>query len=421
MLYPERCVFALLAEAEHLAHEKGVRFEILPHANIQWQGAAIAIQPTRSPFTDSSSMSNWRAEADSPRDEANDGCEVRNDLPSTHEFAASVCEVTPVCIVNVSGAWGDMTLKGIDAGTTPLFAGTKGSHFVTRHPVLKAALGGNGVYAETADRRLCFLLPFDDAVLIGTTDERWSGPPDTAVASDEELDYLLSLVQTVFGLTLSRSDVESHYSGVRPLPRTNDSSNAAVSRDHHLTLHRLHGVPILTLVGGKLTTFRRVGEQIADRVFKQIGVQRLASTRDMPLFGAEGFSDQVVERKRLYAEWSDEFESPPAEVAALWKLYGMRTKFVLSAVRNEPIRPIADTPFTSRVVRWVIEHEWVTTLDDLIERRMMLIFAPTLTMTSLHDLARCLVETGRLREEDLTATVDATRQRLQVHYGRVVG
>ena len=166
--------------------------------------------------------------------------------PSTLHYQPSF---TPSLIINVSGAWGDITLNGIDAGTTPLFAGTKGSHFITRHPQLKAALGDGGVYAETADRRLCFILPLGDAVLVGTTDERWSGPPEDAVASDAELDYLLSLVQTVFGLTLSRLDIVAHYSGVRPLPRTTDTNNAAVSRDHSLVEHRLHGVHIVTLVG----------------------------------------------------------------------------------------------------------------------------------------------------------------------------
>ena len=327
---------------------------------------------------------------------------------------------TPSLIVNVSGAWGDITLKGIDAGTTPLFAGTKGSHFITRHPALKAALGDGGVYAETEDRRLCFILPLGDAVLVGTTDERWSGPPEDAVASDAELDYLLSLVQTVFGLALSRLDIVAHYSGVRSLPRTTDTNNAAVSRDHSLVEHRLHGVLVVTLLGGKLTTFRSVAEQIADRVLKQLGLARQASTRDRLLTGSDGFPRESSEWPKLWQHWATDYGTTVEEANVLWPLYGMRTRDILAAVASQPLTVVADTPFTTRVARWVIEHEWVTTLDDLIERRLMLVFARGLTLGTLQDLAECLVASDRLTAEAVPSVIESTRERLLTHYGRAV-
>ena len=311
-------------------------------------------------------------------------------------------------------------MNGIDAGTTPLFAGTKGSHFITRHPQLKAALGDGGVYAETADRRLCFILPLGDAVLVGTTDERWSGPPEDAVASDAELDYLLSLVQTVFGLTLSRLDIVAHYSGVRPLPRTTDTNNAAVSRDHSLVEHRLHGVHIVTLVGGKLTTFRSVAEQIADRVLRQLGITRQTSTCERLLAGSDDFPRESSEWPKLWQQWATDYGTTAEEANALWPLYGMRTREILAAVAPQPLIVVADTPFTTRVVRGVIEREWVTTLDDLIERRLMLVFAPNLTLGTLQDLAECLVASGRLTADAVPSAIRSTRERLLTHYGRAV-
>ena len=283
-----------------------------------------------------------------------------------------------------------------------------------------AALGDGGVYAETADRRLCFILPLGDAVLVGTTDERWSGPPEDAVASEAELDYLLSLVQTVFGLTLSRPDLVAHYSGVRPLPRTTDTNNAAVSRDHSLVEHRLHGVHIVTLVGGKLTTFRLVAEQIADRVLQQLGITRQTSTRERMLAGAEGFPRESSEWPKLCQQWATNYGATAEEANALWPLYGMRTRDILAAVASQPLTVVADTPFTMRVVRWVIGHEWVTTLDDLIERRLLLIFAPRLTLSTLRDLAECLVASGRLTAEVVPSVIESTRERLLTHYGRAV-
>lgn len=382
MLYPERCVIALLTDAEHAARNQGVPLQIVPHAKIHWQGSTIHISSTQPTAT---------------------------------------LAIRPKVIVNCSGAWGDITLKEIDAATTPLFAGTKGSHFVTRHPGLKSMLGEQGVYAETGDRRLAFILPFGEAVLVGTTDEAWAGIPDEAVATDQELRYLLNVVETVFALTLTPGDIESHYSGVRPLPRTTDTSNAAISRDHSLAEHRLHGVPVLTLVGGKLTTFRSVASQIVDRVLKTLSQPRIATTDDRPLIGAAKFPGDPSRWPDLWTKWAREYGSTEEEVAALWPLYGMQAETILADVTPLPRQPISDSPLSRRVVCWIIEHEWVTTLDDLVERRLMLIFAPRLSVPLLRDLAECLVETGRLSPGEVTDASERTAKRLRQHYGRVPG
>ncbi len=408
MRYPERCVFELLADAQQEALTRGISFEVLPHARLTWNERGIRIDAV-----------------------AAQAAPVHgNDVIETNATGTPACWsstdvapriVHPLVIVNASGAWGDLTLKGIDAGTTPLFAGTKGSHFVTRHVALKAALGESGVYAETGDRRLAFILPFGNAVLVGTTDEVWSGPPEAAVASEEELEYLLSLVHTVFGLALNRSDIESHYSGVRPLPRTMDTSNSAVTRDHSLAEHRLHGILILTLVGGKLTTFRSVAEQISSRVLKRLDIPRQISTRDRALPGARDFPSDPTQSESLWEKWAADFCTTLDEIRALWPLYGMRTRHILSDVAGDPPGTISDISLQRRTVRWVIRHEWVTTLEDLVERRLLLIFAPRLTEATLQGLAECLVECGRLPHDQVGSEVNGTRERLATHYGRSVG
>lgn len=380
MLYPERCVVALLTDAERAAQQRGNYFRVVTHAKIRWSDSTVLIST--------------------------------GDAPPI--------AIEPELVVNCSGAWGDLTLNGIDAGTTPLFAGTKGSHFVTRNTALKLALGDQGVYAETGDRRLAFILPFGDAVLVGTTDEQWSGSPDEAVASDEELTYLRTVVEGTFGLKLTAADIESHYSGVRPLPRTTDTSNAAISRDHAVTEHRLHGVSILTLVGGKLTTFRSVAEQIADYVLKALHHGRTANTKQRVLPGGEEFPREPTQWPDLWRTWAQETGSTNEEAAFLWPLYGTRTREILTQSAVAPTRLIADSPLRKSTVRWVIEHEWVDALDDLVERRLMLIFAPQLSQALLCDLAECLVESGRLSREHLSSAVSATAQRLKHHYGRTL-
>ena len=286
---------------------------------------------------------------------------------------------------------------------------------------MKKALGRFGIYAETGDRRLAFVLPFGDAVLVGTTDEEWIGDPATAVASDEELSYLLTVVEGVFGLKLTRDDIESHYSGVRPLPRTNDTSNAAISRDHSLTEHRLHGVPMITLVGGKLTTFRSVAQQIADRIIRNLRRTRSQSTDHRVIIGGENFPVDDESRNTLWLQWTKEYKTSVEEIADLWPLYGMQIPQILRQVSELPYIPVAGTNLSQRVVRWVIENEWIGTtnpLDDLVERRLMLIFAPNLSLATLKDLAEVLVLCQRLTPDAVGTTIEATRERLRRHYGR---
>ena len=380
MLYPERCVLALLTDAEQAAQQRGNYFGVVTHAQIRWSDSTVLIS-------------------------TGDG---------------STITIQPELVVNCSGAWGDLTLNGIDAGTTPLFAGTKGSHFITRNTALKSALGNQGVYAETGDRRLAFILPFGDAVLVGTTDEQWSGPPDEAVASEEELAYLRDVVEGTFGLRLTSADIESHYSGVRPLPRTTDTSNAAISRDHAVTEHRLHGVSILTLVGGKLTTFRSVAEQIADQVLKALRRPRTVTTTQRAIPGGEDFPRDPDQWPNLWRVWAQEAGATADEAAFLWPLYGMRTREIMIQASAAPTKMISDCPLRHTTVHWLIEHEWVDTLDDLVERRLMLIFAPKLSHALLCDLGECLVEAGRLSPEHLPAAVSATVKRLKRHYGRTL-
>ena len=380
MQYPERCVMALLAETHHIARERGISLLVRTHARVLWQDSTLQISSDTGPRL----------------------------------------SVQPAMVINCSGAWGDLTLNGIDAGTTPLFAGTKGSHLVTRHPELKRRLGDQGVYAETGDRRLAFILPFGDAVLVGTTDEKWVGPPDTAVASDEELDYLLEVVDRVFGLKLGRGDIVSHYSGVRPLPRTLDVSTAAISRDHWLAEHRLHGLRIVTLVGGKLTTFRVVAEQITDKILAALGRKRTASTTALKLTGGDDFPRDASTWPALWQRWAFEFGTSSDEVRFLWPLYGMQARTILQEVSGEPTGAVQDLPVMRRTIRWIIKNEWVTTLDDLIERRLMLIFAPRISEAMLRDLAGCLAECEKISEANLPLAIEATRQRLQAHYGRIV-
>lgn len=379
MLYPERVVLALLADAEQIARASQLSFRLGTYAHLERAGTALVIA---SPL--------W----------------------------ADSLTVSPALIVNASGAAGDETLAALGIATPPLLGGTKGSHVLTWHPELKRALNGQAVYAEASDGRPVFTLPFDDGVLIGTTDVPYQGVPSEAVASEEEIAYLLDMVWQVFGIALSRDDVVAHYCGVRPLPRSNADQPGAISRDHSLVWHHQEGVPVLTLVGGKLTTWRAFGEQVTDHVLGKLGRQRIAQTRLRRLPGNAALTSETSSPADLWQSWVDAGWTDSAEAAALWKLLGTRAADVLRDVSGEPREPIADSPLTRRVVCWLIRHEHVARLEDLVERRLLSVFQQRLTPAHLHDLAQCLVACGKLEQTELTAAVTQTQQRLQQHYGR---
>ena len=104
----------------------------------------------------------------------------------------------PAAIVNATGAWVDRHARELGVPSKPLVGGTKGSHFVTYHRGLVDSLRGDGIYAEASDGRPVFILPFGDGALVGTTDEPFSGDPDSARASPAELEYLIDAVHQVF-------------------------------------------------------------------------------------------------------------------------------------------------------------------------------------------------------------------------------
>lgn len=387
MRYPERFVFALLADAVQAAAAQGTPFAVRTRTLATIESGAVVLRSQAMPG--------------SPAPNAED-------------------VLSAALVINATGAWGDRTLQGLHAEAPPLFGGTKGSHFLTWHESLRKALRGQAVYAEADDGRLVFVLPFDDAVLVGTTDDTYAGPPEDAAASEPELRYLLESVNAVFGLSLARGDVAVHYSGVRPLPRPQGGSNAGISRDHSLVWNRVQTVPVLTLVGGKLTTWRAFAEEAVTQVLGQLHRPRLAATATRGVPGNEALPPGFEPNGALWRRWAMEYGSTPEEVAALWPLYGTQLCAILAAIRDQPRRMIADAPWSTAVVAWIIRHEWVTRLEDLVERRLMSVFARTLTLALLRDLAECLIATGVLPAAERDAEVARSAERLQRLFGRTI-
>jgi glycerol-3-phosphate dehydrogenase len=384
MRFPERYCVALLEDARQIADTSGVEFRLFTYSRAEFVGDVVRVTDARG---------------------------VQS-------------EVTPAIVVNATGAWGDLTLGELHVAAPRLFGGTKGSHFITHQPALKQAIGQAGVYAEAADGRLIFVLPFGDAVLVGTTDERFDAPPETAVASDDELDYLVSTCNELFpDVHLTKSDVTLTYSGVRPLPYAENASEASISRDHSIAVQAHGRIAVLTLVGGKLTTSRALGQLVTDGVLRRLGVARSAMTVGRYLPGSKGLPVDESERERAKQQLASQFGLRIEQINWIWELCGTLTGEILQTQQTADADPrrlesITGSSLPRTFARWVIKQERVERLEDLIERRLMLLYSPDLSRKTLEELADLLSESGRLNPAEKNIAVDRALERLANIYGR---
>ena len=279
--------------------------------------------------------------------------------------------ITASLVVNAGGAWIDRVNAGLGLNSRYM-GGTKGSHVVVEKAELLRALGGRMVYFGSADGRVNLLYPFKGKVLIGSTDIPVEDP-DEAEASGAEIDYLLCVVREVFpGVSLTRADVVFAFCGVRPLPRADVSDPGAISRDHSIGEDKLPGgdIPVLSLIGGKWTTYRGFSEEVADRVLAHLGRDRLASTADLPIGGGRNFPADPAARRRFVDELAQSAKLTGEEAERLLSRYGTRARRVAEAIGRSDGRRLAALPdYHLAEIAWIVAHEKVRTAQDILRRR----------------------------------------------------
>lgn len=172
-------------------------------------------------------------------------------------------------VINAAGPWIDQVLEQVPLESPKLIGGTKGSHIVV--PPFPDA-PANAIYLEArSDGRPIFIVPWNKLYLIGTTDVRFEGDPDEVRCELWEIEYLLSESNLAFpGAGLTRDSILQTYSGVRPLPITGEKDEQSITRRHFIREHpRLSN--LLSMVGGKLTTYRSLAEECVDLIFRSLG------------------------------------------------------------------------------------------------------------------------------------------------------
>ena len=172
-------------------------------------------------------------------------------------------------VINAAGPWIDQVLERASVRSPKLIGGTKGSHIVV--PEFPGA-PANAIYVEArSDGRPIFIIPWNKLYLIGTTDVRFEGDPDEVRCEPWEIDYLLSETNLALpSAHLTRDSILNTYSGVRPLPVTRHKDEQNITRRHFIRQHPQ--LPnLLSIVGGKLTTYRSLAEECVDLIFQKLG------------------------------------------------------------------------------------------------------------------------------------------------------
>ena len=301
--------------------------------------------------------------------------------------------VRPQILVNATGAWVDATNAGLGI-ETHFMGGTKGSHLILDNPRLHKTLGDRMVYYQHTDGRVCIVFPFENKVLMGSTDIRVDDP-EAARCEADEVDYMLTTLRTVFpGIDIRRDQIVFAFCGVRPLPAADAGVTANISRGHSLRAREAEGdrpFPILCLVGGKWTTFRAFAEQVADRVLERLGTARRCSSETVPIGGGRSMPKDEDARQAWVARVAHESGLAPKRVATLLARYGTAAEAYAACGEARTETPLAALPdYTDAEVRRIASQEQVVHLDDLVCRRSTIALTGRATPETLAELARVL-------------------------------
>ncbi|HVB27668.1 MAG TPA: FAD-dependent oxidoreductase, partial [Mycobacteriales bacterium] len=240
---------------------------------------------------------------------------------------------------------------------------SKGAHLLVRATALGSPSAGLTTLVAGTTNRWVFAVPRPDGTcLVGLTDDPVEGePPEVAAAEDGDEAFLLDCLNRSLRVPLVAADVVGSFAGLRPLLAAGDATTADLSRRHALVEDPETGV--LTLVGGKLTTYRAMAEQAVDVVCRRLGVDRGCRTARLPLHGAAPRAELAL------------LAAPGRLVAR----YGVEVRELLDFATGHPglLEPVApDVPALRVEFAWAVAREGALTVDDVLDRRTRLGLVP---------------------------------------------
>jgi glycerol-3-phosphate dehydrogenase len=267
---------------------------------------------------------------------------VIRDLETGSEY-----QVRARAVINATGVFSDGVRKMDEPDEQTIIAPSQGFHVV----LPKAFLPGTSaiMVPHTPDGRVLFAIPWHDHVVVGTTDIGVDDVSLEPVPMDEEIGFILTTAAKYLSKSPSRSDVLSVFAGLRPLVRVGDvKSTAALSRDHTILISR---AGLLTIAGGKWTTYRKMAEDAVDQAQTMAGLEeRPCKTEHLQI---HGWTRQTIPEPSL-------------------GVYGADASAIQEIAREEPalaekLHP--ELPYINAEVVWAVRAEMARTVEDVLARR----------------------------------------------------
>jgi glycerol-3-phosphate dehydrogenase len=339
---------------------------------------------------------------------ADDGCVRLRDEVTGTEF-----DLRARVVVNATGQWTDLTNAALGE-PTQYMGGTKGSHIVLDNDELLDATRGREIFFEHSDGRIVLIYPLKGRVLVGTTDID-ADPREGVVCTDEEIEYFFALIQHVFpGIRVTRDQIVYTFSGIRPLPRHDDTSPGFVSRDYRIVASTLGGTPLRSLVGGKWTTFRALGEHLATEALDVLGMPHPVSTANLPIGGGRGFPTDEARRRSWVTAHADGHDRMVVE--AMLHRYGTRATDILADLPRDALPMPAVPGYYREELAHLARTEQPVHLVDLLLRRTSIAFVGGMTPATLRAVAHAVADTLEWDSDRIDQEIsDATAELRNAH------
>lgn len=272
-------------------------------------------------------------------------------------------------IVNAGGAWvnGIRRALGLDAPERVRLV--KGSHIV----VPRLFEGDHAYILQNPDRRIVFAIPYERSfTLIGTTDIPYTGPYDSPSISEEEIAYLCESINRYFRRGIAPTEVVWSYSGVRTLHDDAALEASEVTREYELALeHAAEGPPALSVIGGKITTYRMLAQRALAKLHPWVGGTSRNWTETAPLPGGDlpqrSFEAFLEDARRRWQHL------PDGLVSRLARSYGTRMERILEGASSvDALGERFGADLTAAEVEYLRRHEWAMVAEDILWRRSKL-------------------------------------------------
>ena len=274
-------------------------------------------------------------------------------------------DIRTAAVVNAAGVFSD-EVRALDEGTDPhSIRPAKGIHITVPHHLIGNTIAA--VIPVPGDRRSVFVVPHGDLTYIGTTDTDYDGPIDDPQCTPEDIDYLLRAINASCVNEVTTDDIVGTWAGLRPLVKSASSGRTADLSRHHKVRRSSSGV--ITITGGKLTTYRRMAADTVDAVVRWLGDDapadaRRSRTKKLRLRGADGHTTVVAAAGRMGID---------AELAEhLAGRYGGEARALLAMIQADPelATPIvAGQEYVEAEVVFAARHEMARSVDDVLSRR----------------------------------------------------